>query len=197
MQLAARISMGVALVALGTALAATPPRPDRRAAWFAGIPVELTLNAEKSRAVSAPLPASPRMYVTAPTFAEATFAAATIEIDGQRRVVPAHDLVIDQFVSQNAATPALTFFVVPGAKATPDTVRFVEGPSDSLPGRPLVREIFVGTDWVRLTSHVIIEYGVAMGWLALAPYALNSSIATRYLDQPAGFAVNVSIEGRR
>lgn len=196
MQLAVRNSIVVAVFAL-SAVAAASPRSGKHAAWFAGIPIELTITAENARGASTRIPTPARIYITAPTFSDAAFAATTIQIDGQRRVFPAHDVVVDQFISDHAAAPAMTFFVVPGAKATADTVRSVVNTSDSIPAGPLAREIFVGTDWVRLNSHVIVEYGVAMGWLALEPYPQSESITTRYLGKPADFAVKVSLEGRR
>lgn len=174
-------------------------RVIERDAWFAGLPVKLQVQiptAYGGAAPNAPSDAHPDVVVYV-TGATRTVAASAPEMSvptpNGPRVLPAHDDVLTRMIPSKRPADSIGYFVVPGPKADASTVRTQPDPQNSWPGAPLVREIFVGTDWVRLTNHAIIEYGLAMGWLALEYFDYGGLVSSSYLDEATRLDVDVAI----
>jgi hypothetical protein len=189
----------VLIACAGAAMGAGDARTIERSAWFAGLPVKLQVQIPKAHggaAPNAPSDAHPDVlvYVTGATRTGApSVPEMTVPTPNGPRVLPAHDDVLTRMVPAKTPADSIGYFVVRGPKADESTVRAQADPPNSWPGAPLAREIFVGTDWVRLTNHAIIEYGVAMGWLTLKYFDYGGLVSSSYLDDKTRLDVDVAI----
>lgn len=86
------------------------------------------------------------------------------------------------------------FFVVRGPKGTDATVGVRPAPPDSLPPEPLAYRIRLGDRWVGLSNHLVIEYGVATGLLALVPLEYGGQMTTSF-PGPTQLAVTCTPTG--
>lgn len=181
------------------AASANDQRTLTRVGWFAGLPVNMQVQIPKAHGGSAPDAPSDAhpdvvVYVTGATRTGAPGAPEmTVPTPQGPRVLPAHDDVITRMVPAKQPADAIAYFVVPGPKADESNVRSQADSANSWPGAPLVREIFVGTDWVKLTNHAIVEYGLAMGWLTLEYFDYGGLVTTRYLDDKVRLDVDIAI----
>lgn len=188
------------MLALMTSAQASDARVLERDGWFAGLPVNIKVQIPKAHGgtgPNAPTDEHPDVivYVTGATRAEgSSVAEMSVPTPHGPRVLPAHDDVIARMVPATAPADAIAWFVVPGPKADDSTVRSQPDPAGSWPGAPLAREIFVGATWVKLTNHAVIEYGLAMGWLALKYFDYGGLATSAYPDQNVRLGVKIAID---
>jgi hypothetical protein len=164
--------------------------------WYLGLPVYLYAHVPPAYGGTGPAAPSNEVpdltvYLTAPVDESAGFAAEhVIPVPGGDRILPAHQDTVAAMHGSDRPADAIGVFVVAGPAATPDTVRVgtISDPARSVAGGALAREIRVGTGWVRLNSHVAIEYGVSTGLLALRPFEYGGLMWAAYPDaDAAGF----------
>ncbi len=153
------------------------PMPGESAvpAWFLGMPVFLKVRGpvhgkEKNPSTFPDKPTEgiprTRVYLAAPlskSFGNAP--SRPIPTGDGEKILPAHQAVLTEL--RTAANPALgqAYFILMGPKANDSNVHVQPDPGNSVAGGPLVYEIKIGHEWVKLSNHVAIEYGIQEGLL--------------------------------
>lgn len=134
-------------------------------------------------------------FVTGPTSTATPLQPViTVPTPDGPKVLPRHEDVVTRMVPGSSPAEAIAYFVVVGPDGNDSNTRWQADPANSWPGAPLAQEIFVGTDWVKLNNHAVIEYGLAMGWLALRPFMYGGLITTRYVDPEVAVSIEVKIQ---
>lgn len=147
--------------------------------WYLGMPV--VMHARMPALLGGDGPDAPSdeypdlvVYLTGPV--EKTAGTAPDRIiptpDGPK-ALPPHQDTITRLVREDEPYDALAFFVIPGPKADSGNTKVQPDPGNSVPGAPLVEEIRIGPAWVKLNSHVVIEYGIKAGLLAAKPFPID------------------------
>lgn len=114
------------------------------------------------------------------------------KVQGSDRVLPAHQITLTRMSSERP-TKTLGYWVIPGPLATPETVRVQANPERSLLDAPLATALRIGNEWLPLDSHVVIEYGIATGQLALRYFSQGGSMTATWMQPtPQPFAVEVT-----
>ncbi len=197
MKIVGALGVLAALVLLGSApmpAAASPGKTDRAVpGWYLGLPVQL--NAIVPPAYGGEGPEAPsesvpdmRVMLAAPVRTDLPHAPdRMIPYRGSERLLPAHMNTIEFFPTAQCPHDALGYFVVAGPEATADTVRVrdIADPAESVPGSALAYAIRISFVWVELTSHVVIDAGVAMGLLALVPFEYGGLMWGEWYGGPA------------
>lgn len=114
------------------------------------------------------------------------------KVQGSDRVLPAHQITL---TTMGGETPTKTigYWVVPGRKASDATVRVQPNPDKSLLDAPLALAIRVDDEWLNLDNHVVVEYGVHAGLLALRYFSTAGHMRATFMQPtPQPFAVNVA-----
>jgi hypothetical protein len=160
--------------------------------WYLGMPV--LLNARPpAHADRNKLPQFP-VYITAPVSATAG-AAPTRNVkrpDGRMVVLPPHQDTLAELNSAAAPKLGIGYFVEIGPKGNASNVRVQEQPQNSWPSAPLAHEILIGSEWVRLNSHVTIEYGLRTGVLQLEYFDVGGLMWGEYFEPAAAQLGEVS-----
>lgn len=153
---------------------AAPPSRHTVPAWYLGMPVVMRGTSRYPPASLSEVQVAKlreptmRVYIVAPASpGMGASPAQNVVVRGRRVVLPEHQAVLRQLSSPDEHRIAVGYFVSRGPRANPRTVRWQEQPDQAWPAAPLVSAIRIGTEWVPLTSHVAIEYGLARGLLAL------------------------------
>ncbi|MCC5868008.1 MAG: hypothetical protein JJU27_05810 [Gammaproteobacteria bacterium] len=197
MKMANALGVLVALALLASAqmpASAAPGKTDRAVpGWHLGLPVQL--NAIVPPAYGGDGPEGPsdsvpdmRVMLTSPVRSDLPHAPdRMIPYRGKERLLPAHMNTIEFFPKAQCPHDALGYFVVAGPEATADTVRVrdIDDPADSAPGSALAYAIRIGFVWVELTSHVVIDAGVAMRLLELVPFEYGGLMWAQWYGGPA------------
>lgn len=155
-----------------------PARPADHVvpAWYLGVPV-VAFAYEAEPPGTAPDPTAMKIYVTAPV-------DTAIGVSPERqvphpqgvRVLPRHQATLTRMPASDAPRASSGWFVVPGPRASADTVRTQDDPPQSWPGAPLASAVRLGPAWVPLNNHVAIERGLELGLLALRPFSAGAAI---------------------
>ncbi len=136
-------------------------------------------------------------YITAPVSATAaTSPQRMIPLPTGPRMLPAHQSTLSRLNSPDEPWVSIAWFVIPGINAGDDNLRTDPRPENGWASQPLAREIRIGTEWLPLNSHVIIERGLERGILALE-YFDGGSLIWATLDwneytQPPELALSCS-----
>lgn len=155
--------------------------------WFLGMPVLL---------FAAPPPAgidrrsieSFPIYVHAPVSASAGAAATKVvphPRTGKPVTLPSHQDTLSALNSEAKPRLGVGYFVIAGPRATADTVRLQDQPEASWPSRPLASHILIGPEWVGVNNHLVVEYGLATGQLALEYFDVGGMMWGEFVDSAA------------
>lgn len=156
--------------------------------WYLGMPVLLTARSPSNNLDRRQLP-SMRVYVTAPVSDTAgTAPMKTVPLPDGEVVLPPHQNTLTSMASEMDPLLAIGYFVEIGPKGTESNVRIQRQPENAWPSRPLASEIRIGTDWVRLNNHVVIEYGLKKGLLQLEFFDVGGLMWGRHFDGGTGDA---------
>ena len=111
------------------------------------------------------------MYIIGPVASDGTPRTEGDEIIGPGMVLPARDLVVDEFVQDGYVYDAIGSFVVPGPNGViGQNVRVRPEPVGGIIGAPLAYEIKIAGKWYKLNNESYIEVGVTLGILDLIPW---------------------------
>ncbi len=185
-----------------------PVRDTAIPAWFLGIPVYLKpgpSGAETTPHIPRKGPDNPtdgiprmRVYLVAPVNKTAGNAPTrTVPTENGDKILRPHQDVLTEL--RSAANPAIgrAYFVLPGPKANDSNVHVQPepNPASSLPGGPLVYEIKMGHEWVKLSNYVAIEYGIKEGLLTTKYHEDGGPMWGEFMDPGMEkFYVEVSIK---
>lgn len=147
--------------------------------WYLGMPV--IMHAKMPALLGGDGPEAPSdkypdlvVYLTGPADKTAgTAPDRMIPTPDGPKALPPHQDTVTQLVGKDDMHDALAYFVIPGPKANSSNTKVQPDPGNSVPGAPLVEEIRVGPVWVKLNSHVVIEYGIKAGLLATKPFPVD------------------------
>ncbi len=153
--------------------------------WYMGMPVVAHVLIPQNfggTGPSAPTDKTPiPVYMTAPMGSGVDATPDRILPTPQGpRLLPAMQHTLGAIASESQPRDGMGYFVIKGDKGDANTVKVNEfsklveqAPGGSLSGAPLAYEIKIGPAWVKLNSHVVIEYGVRAGLLKLAPFSYS------------------------
>jgi len=79
-------------------------------------------------------------------------------------IVPAHDDTFERFTKK--PTDTYGYWIVPGPKATPETVAIQPMPANSMVGEALVQRIKIDGVWLPLNDAKTVRKGLALGLVA-------------------------------
>lgn len=167
-----------ALYCAGAGAGETPARGADHVvpAWYLGVPV-VAFAYEAGPPGGAPDPTAMKIYVTAPIdVAIGVSPERSVPRPEGVRVLPRHQATLTRMPPSDAPRLSGGWFVVPGPRASTETVRAQDDPPQSWPGAPLASAIRLGPAWVALNNHVAIERGVELGLLALRPFSAGAAI---------------------
>ncbi len=174
-------------------------------AWFLGMPVYLkpgpsgegTPRKPNKRAAES-TDGIPRMKVYLPAPVNQTAGNApsrVIPTDDGMKVLPPHQDVFTELRSKAAPAIARAYFVLQGPKANDSNVHVQPDPGNSVPGGPLVYEMKIGHEWVKLNNHVAIEYGIREGLLTVKYFEDGGPMWGEFMDPGMeSFNVQVAIQ---
>lgn len=189
-----RVHPVIALACFGVAAAASaaraadeaPPAGHAVPGWYLGMPV-LLHGAPPPEGVDRKTLPQFRVYVHAPV--SATAGAAPMKTvtrpDGQQVTLPPHQDTLEAMHSAAAPRLGVGYFVIGGPKATDANTRVQPQPEKSWPRSPLVAEIRIGPEWVKVNSHVVIEHGIQTGLLELQFFDVGGMMWGEYMDPDA------------
>lgn len=142
------------------------PKPEHAVpGWYLGMPVMLAVNRPEGDVDRRSLPSMP-VYVTAPvTPTSGSSPERTVVRPDGEVFLPAHQDIMTTMADPESPILAIGYFVEIGPKGTPETVRTLDQPDDAWPSKPLASHIRMGTEWIGLNNHLVIEYGLRMGLL--------------------------------
>jgi len=171
--------VGAAALACSPALAQSG-KPDPHAGrsvpmWYLGVPVLIGGGPKPPPGTVIPdLP----VYITTPVSDTLGHSPEVPEVrphDGKHVTLPAHQDTLSRLPDPGKPARAVAYFVLPGPKATEDTVESGKQPANSWADGPLVRKIKMGEEWMLLNNHIVIEYGLAKGLLRLQYFDIGGS----------------------
>ncbi len=173
MQIGSRARLAAALATvIGLAQPTGAAAADKAVfGWFLSLPVKMFAKSPPKlggTGPEGPTPAYPDLivYLISPVDEIAPHGPqAIIPTPQGKRTLPPHMDILDALIPATAPHDALGYFVIPGPKATAETVRSGPAPADTIVGAPLAKEIRIGGVWVPLTSSVVIQYGLKLGLL--------------------------------
>ncbi|MCC7411461.1 MAG: hypothetical protein IT495_07510 [Gammaproteobacteria bacterium] len=173
----------------GTAATDAPTAAGQHAVpgWYVGLPVILRGSLPPVGVDRRTLPRF-RVYVHAPV--SATAGAAPMKtvrhpVSGEMVALPPHQDTIEALNSATAPKLAIGYFVLRGPKAADDDVRVQAQPERSWPSSPLIAEIRIGSEWVKVNNHVVIEYGLKSGLLALEYFDIGGMMWGQFFESAA------------
>ncbi len=180
---------------VGHAADAAMPQDKAVPGWYMGMPIILNAITPKNyggAAPNAPVPGVTKMnvYLTGPVRDDVAFAEDRwIPLPTGKRFLPAHQDTLAQFPTKARPFNAMGNFVVMGPKGNAENVKlrdkdFPANASESFPGAPLAYEIKIGPMWVKLNSHIVIEYGVKAGLLKVVPFEYGGLMWATLFDEP-------------
>jgi len=156
-------------------------KPDKRSqSWYVGIPVELDIWFPRAAATAGAKYLA--VYLTAPIDAAVAWTPELwIETPQGRKLLPAHQDTLSGCAMDSAGVETTGYFVVAASKAGADEVRVgsLSSINDAVSGAPLASALKVGTAWVPLNSHLVIEYGLATGQLELRRFMDGGKVLAR------------------
>ncbi len=97
-------------------------------------------------------------------------------------IVPAHDDTFERFATK--PTDTYGYWIVPGPKATPETVAIQAMPANSMVGEPLVQRIKIDAEWLPLNDAKTVRKGLELG-LVTKKFATWGGIA--WLKSPSKY----------
>ncbi len=196
----AALALGLCVTAATFAPASQAAEPSMQQdkavpGWYMGMPIILNAITPKSyggAAPNAPVPGVTKMnvYLTAPVQDDVAFAEDRwIPLPSGKRFLPAHQDTLAQFPTKARPFNAMGKFVVMGPKGNAENVKvrdkdFPANASESFSGAPLAYEIKIGPMWVKLNSHVVIDYGVKAGLLKVVPFEYGGLMWATLFDEP-------------
>lgn len=170
------IVLAFVLLALCPPVAALQPEgdPDHVVpGWYLGMPVISmsweVLSMEDRLAARIPEGvATQNAYIIAPVSDTlGTSPEREIKLPDRTVVLPAHQAAATAMNAPGEPVLGVGWFVIAGENATEENLRTDPRPENGWASAPLAREIRMGTEWVPLNNHVIIEYGLDRGILDL------------------------------
>lgn len=153
--------------------------------WYLGVPVLLRAQDPPPDIDRKNLPAM-RVYVHAPVSAAAG-AAPTRQVprpDGKVVTLPPHQDTLESLNAPDSPRLGVGYFVLRGPKGNDQNVRVQPQPEQSWPRSPLVSEIRIGPEWVKVNSHAVIEYGLRSGLLDLQFFDVGGMMYGQFMDPP-------------
>lgn len=188
----------LALGILASAATAQQPSETQTAVhavpgWYLGMPVLLKALPVPNDVKRETLP-SFRVYVHAPVSATAGAAPmkSVTRPDGSVVALPPHQDTLAALNAAGAPRLGIGYFVLRGPKGTDETVRTQAQPTNSWPSSPLVSEIRIGPEWVKVNSHVVVEYGLTAGLLKLEFFDVGGRMWGEFFDPAAASLTGVS-----
>lgn len=157
------------------AAATQPPATDHIVpAWYFGMPVVLhgrpaylpgSLSEAKLAALNEP---TMRVYVTAPVSPSIGDAPPMwVALARGTVYLPPHQDTLSALPLSEHPILGVGYFVERGRNGTKANVRVQRQPAGAWPAAPLASAIRIGAEWVQLSNHAAIEYGLATGLLKL------------------------------
>lgn len=182
MRTASDIAIGMlVLVACGAVAAATPPPDHIVPSWYLGMPVVSRSFEHSAQGFSteAEIPA-PYPYRKALVYlvgiADTSIGASPaqrISMPERTLAMPGHQSVLSCVGAPQSPVLGIAYFVIPGPAANAHNLRADPMPDSSVAGAPLATAIRIGPTWIPLTSHVVIEQGLALNLLRLRFFGAN------------------------
>jgi len=170
--------------------------------WYGGAPVNMFAVTPSFMGGDGPATATDKypdmaVYLIGPINETSPFGPPReFDTKSGKKTLPPHMDVLTEMTTPSNKKDAIGYFVVPGPKANEDNVHARERPANGLPTGGLAYEILVGSEWVPLTSHAIIEYGIARGLLKTEYFDYGGLQWAAWPDDaPAGFAVDCTKSG--
>ena len=171
---------------LASAQTSPPPAPASHVVpgWFLGMPVLLHDSPPLAGLDRATLERVP-VYVVAPVSASAG-AAAMKQVPhprtGEIVALPPHQDTLSALNSAGKPRLGVGYFVIRGPRGSDDTVRVQPQPEKSWPSASLASHILIGSEWVGLNNHLVVEYGLVTGLLALEFFDVGGMMWGEFLD---------------
>jgi hypothetical protein len=166
----------------GAAWAQGTPPPHAVPGWYLGMPVLLTARESPADVERQTLPSMP-VYITAPVSASAgTSPERLVALPRGEVVLPPHQDTLVTMASANEPLLAIGYFVEIGPAGDEHTVRTQPQPENAWPSAPLASAIRIGTEWVPLNNHIVIEYGVKTGLLQLEFFDVGGLMWGQHFD---------------
>lgn len=160
--------------------------------WYLGMPVLLTTRKPAEGVDRTQLPNMP-VYITAPISASAgTSPRRTVSLPRGEVVLPPHQDTLVTMPPDDDPVLAVGYFVEVGPAGSEDTVQSQEQPENAWPSRPLASAIRIGTEWVKLNNHIVIEYGLKMGLLQLEFFDVGGLMSARHFSGDSGPGVRIA-----
>lgn len=186
---------------VASAQTTTPPVTADHAVpgWYLGMPVLLHASPPPQGVDRATLARFP-VYVVAPVSASAGSAAmkqVSHPRTGESVALPPHQDTLSALNSMGKPRLGIGYFVIRGPKGSAETVRTQPQPEKSWPSSPLVSHILIGPEWVGLNNHLVVEYGLATGVLALEYFDVGGMMWGELLDPDAGTLGTVEVKIER
>lgn len=188
------------LLGLFASAAATAQKPPAAPAaghavpgWYLGMPVLLRALPVPEGVDRKTLP-NFRVYVHAPVSATAGAAPmkSVTRPDGSVVALPPHQDTLAALNAPDAPRLGIGYFVLRGSKGTEETVRTQPQPAKSWPSSPLVSEIRIGPEWVKVNNHAVVEYGLAAELLKLEFFDVGGQMWGELYDPAAAATATVN-----